>query len=427
METTKFYGAIVKPGRKTVFEPNKDRTNKLHISQATLGSSAQKNERVRLKCRRADEGKSDIFLCSLIAGTNESQVLDVIFDEYVELSVDGETEIHVTGYTIVFEDDESSYYSDSDMEEGQMRLLRNQPESDSSSSEYSSSYDDEDDVIEFMSESSDTSSWEEGESDGASDDDEEMDAETARALRIKSGPEERDYVIEEITDDGKPGSPTKKKKKKEEKKEEENNAKGKKKAKKNTSGTKRPAAEQLEPSSPKRKDKGTKKSTQNQSQSPSTPSSQATTPGKGKAQSKDQPSGSKTPKAQKDAGKKASQQDPTSSAQIQRFPSGLEIINTATGKAGGKLATNGKRVYCKYVGRLKKTGAVFDKTKNKPFCFRLGVGEVIQGWDIGIRGMRVGDKRRITVPPKLGYGDRRTGPIPKNSTLVFDVELVDVK
>ena len=79
------------------------------------------------------------------------------------------------------------------------------------------------------------------------------------------------------------------------------------------------------------------------------------------------------------------------------------------------------------MGRLKKTGKIFDKTKNKPFSFRLGVGEVIQGWDIGIKGMRVGDKRRITIPPKLGYGDKTTGPIPKNSTLVFDVELVDVR
>ena len=97
------------------------------------------------------------------------------------------------------------------------------------------------------------------------------------------------------------------------------------------------------------------------------------------------------------------------------------------GKADGKLATNGKRVFCRYVGRLKKNGQIFDKPKNKPFSFRLGVGEVIQGWDIGIKGMRVGDKRRITVPPKLGYGDRRQGAIPKNSTLVFDVELVDVR
>ena len=65
------------------------------------------------------------------------------------------------------------------------------------------------------------------------------------------------------------------------------------------------------------------------------------------------------------------------------------------------------------VGRLKKTGAVFDKMKNKPFCFRLGVGEVIQGWDIGIRGMRAGDKRRITVPQNWGTETGEPGPYPR--------------
>ena len=111
METTRFYGVLVKPGRKTVFEPNKERSNRLHLSQAVLGASARKGERGRLKCRRADEGKTDLFLCSLIAGTSESCTLDVIFDEYVELSVDGETEVHVTGYTIYMEDESDSYSS----------------------------------------------------------------------------------------------------------------------------------------------------------------------------------------------------------------------------------------------------------------------------------------------------------------------------
>ena len=83
----------------------------------------------------------------------------------------------------------------------------------------------------------------------------------------------------------------------------------------------------------------------------------------------------------------------------------------------------------RYVGKLASTGKVFDETKGgKVFWFRLGVGEVIKGWDVGVSGMRVGDKRRLTVPPQMAYGKEGVkGAIPPNSTLVFDVELVDTK
>ena len=91
------------------------------------------------------------------------------------------------------------------------------------------------------------------------------------------------------------------------------------------------------------------------------------------------------------------------------------------------MAKPGKKVVVKYVGKL-KNGKVFDQTTgNKTFSFRLGVGEVIKGWDRGVEGMRVGDKRKLVVPPQMGYGATRTGPIPPNSELHFDVELLDVK
>ena len=104
----------------------------------------------------------------------------------------------------------------------------------------------------------------------------------------------------------------------------------------------------------------------------------------------------------------------------------------------------------KYVGRLKANGKVFDATKGAPFSFRLGIGEVIKGWDIGVKNMRVGDKRRLVrisrqrarrcnraethplsfvqiIPPDLGYGSKGApGAIPPNAWLEFDVELVGV-
>uniref|UniRef100_A0A0D9W5J1 peptidylprolyl isomerase n=1 Tax=Leersia perrieri TaxID=77586 RepID=A0A0D9W5J1_9ORYZ len=113
--------------------------------------------------------------------------------------------------------------------------------------------------------------------------------------------------------------------------------------------------------------------------------------------------------------------------QTRTFGNGMIIQEIEMGKPDGKKASPGKKVSVKYIGKL-KNGKIFDSTVGRrAFDFRLGVGEVIKGWDIGINGMRVGDKRRLTIPPSMGYGNQRMGVIPQNSTLVFDVELVNVK
>jgi len=65
--------------------------------------------------------------------------------------------------------------------------------------------------------------------------------------------------------------------------------------------------------------------------------------------------------------------------------------------------------------------------KGKPFSFKLGVGEVIQGWDIGVAGMSVGGERRLTIPANLAYGSKSMPSIPANSTLVFDIKLLEIK
>jgi FKBP-type peptidyl-prolyl cis-trans isomerase len=93
----------------------------------------------------------------------------------------------------------------------------------------------------------------------------------------------------------------------------------------------------------------------------------------------------------------------------------------------GATAAVGDTVSVHYVGTL-TNGTVFDSSysRNQPFTFRVGAGQVIAGWDQGIPGMKVGGKRRLTIPPSLGYGNQANGPIPANSTLIFDVELLSI-
>jgi peptidyl-prolyl cis-trans isomerase A (cyclophilin A) len=107
--------------------------------------------------------------------------------------------------------------------------------------------------------------------------------------------------------------------------------------------------------------------------------------------------------------------------------SGLEYTETLAGT--GAQAQAGKMVRVHYTGKL-PDGKIFDSSipRGEPIEFKLGAGRVIKGWDEGIALMKVGGKATLTIPPHLGYGERGAGGvIPPNATLIFDVELVDVK
>jgi FKBP-type peptidyl-prolyl cis-trans isomerase len=111
--------------------------------------------------------------------------------------------------------------------------------------------------------------------------------------------------------------------------------------------------------------------------------------------------------------------------------SGLTIEDLVVGD--GATAAAGQRVSVHYTGWLDsggKPGAKFDSSKDRgqPFMFSLGKGEVIRGWDGGVTGMKIGGKRKLTIPPNLGYGTRGAGGvIPPNATLLFEVELLAVR
>jgi FKBP-type peptidyl-prolyl cis-trans isomerase len=113
----------------------------------------------------------------------------------------------------------------------------------------------------------------------------------------------------------------------------------------------------------------------------------------------------------------------------------LRIEDSKTGT--GRLAAAGTTAVVHYTGWLYDEKAMgghgkkFDSSvdRNDPFSFGLGLGQVIKGWDQGVQGMKVGGKRTLIIPPELGYGARGAGGglIPPNATLIFDVELLDVK
>ena len=92
-------------------------------------------------------------------------------------------------------------------------------------------------------------------------------------------------------------------------------------------------------------------------------------------------------------------------------------------------AKNGDTVRVHYTGRL-EDGTEFDKCGDKahPFLVTLGEGKVIKGWEEGLRGMKAGGKRKLIIPPKLGYGEKGSGDkVPPNAYLIFDVEVLEVK
>ena len=113
-----------------------------------------------------------------------------------------------------------------------------------------------------------------------------------------------------------------------------------------------------------------------------------------------------------------------------------ELAKQDDSAGSGNEAVSGRQVTVHYTGWLydqardDHKGQKFDSSRdrNEPFTFRLGAGQVIQGWDQGVAGMKVGGKRTLTIPPQMGYGSQGAGGvIPPNATLLFEVELLDVR
>jgi FKBP-type peptidyl-prolyl cis-trans isomerase FkpA len=124
----------------------------------------------------------------------------------------------------------------------------------------------------------------------------------------------------------------------------------------------------------------------------------------------------------------ADEAKPDPEPKVVKLDSGLKYQDLKEGK--GDKAKKGAKVTVHYTGWLAKDKKKFDSSKdrNEPFVFELGAGKVIKGWDEGVAGMKVGGKRKLMIPAKLGYGARGAGDdIPPNADLVFEVEMLKIE
>lgn len=119
-------------------------------------------------------------------------------------------------------------------------------------------------------------------------------------------------------------------------------------------------------------------------------------------------------------------QDSTAENAPHASPSG-RVTTKITQEGSGQEAKNGDSVTVHYTGTL-ENGTKFESSldRNEPLTFTLGKGDVIQGWDEGVLGMKIGEKRRLTIPSDLAYGQSGQGAIPPNATLIFDIELLSI-
>ncbi|KAJ1962576.1 peptidylprolyl isomerase fpr3 [Dispira parvispora] len=372
------------------------------ISMAALDEKIA-NEKERTVVKITVDHKIFV-LCSLTAGRCEQQPLDIVLTEGEEVTfyVKGENTVHLTGNYLPDDDMDvaGAEDEDEDEEDSEEEFEGDSEDDELSLEQLAGKYGvDVNDLIRELAEqqegedSEDDSSDDEGKITELNDDE------------ISDEEEDDDYMIDDGAED-------------DDEELEVDEESLKEEVKKTLSEAQAPVRSPTvneKKANKKRKAEETPKETPKKAKEAKTPSKKepAATP---KAQAKKE---SATPTPSKSA-KKAEKPKPVT------LPNGLMYEDMTVGQ--GAPCKKGQRVGMRYIGKL-TNGKVFDKnTGGKPFSFKLGSGEVIKGWDIGIAGMKNGGERRLTIPAALAYGKRGAPPdIPGNATLVFDVKVVNIR
>ncbi|XP_076919086.1 peptidyl-prolyl cis-trans isomerase FKBP53-like [Bidens hawaiensis] len=455
-----FWGVELKPGKPYLHQYDDER-GRLHLSQATLGNSKSKEKAV-VVCNVGD--KKPIYLCSLLPRKVETCSLNIEFEEYDEVtfSVEGPHTIHLSGffYGEKPDSDGDDYESDSD-EDGSFEGVE-VDSGDDSEFDFEEADDLTDSEMDMFPSSNVPNSGVRIEE--IVDDEKQNEnavSEHSKKKNKRASKNDDSYskqtisrsssrvpVMESEDEDGFPISSTvnekdnisngiktpeglAKKSEAEKKKQVDDSEKSAKRKRDDSvlcdyDFTSKPsnaeASAPVDVKKAKKKNKKTKDTQEGASNNSGVKvTKQEQTPEKSASVTKDK-------KNKQQEATKVTKPAAETKSQVRTFPNGLVIEELQMGKPNGKQAAPGKKISMRYIGKLKKNGKIFDSNIGQaPFKFRLGVGQVISGWDVGVKGMRVGDKRRLTIPPSMGYGAKGAGPaIPPNAWLVFDVELVDV-
>jgi len=442
-----FWGLICKPGKRYETEVQEA----FRMTKACIDPSSCKDGKVTSLMVECDNGEEFIIANLSLKSFNES--LDIAFNEGEKIcfKVDGTATVHLTGNLLedsppgdMFDmETDSDDVEESEVEEeaaaeppqkrkkdlvnGKAKKAKKDEgdttvdttlgdlddtenfaeEEDSDDDEDDDDDDDEEDDSEDTS-MADTTAATEGSDDSEddSDDEEEEEKEPEVKKTVKATPK-GDKKAEKVEKTPKPAE-------KKEKQEVKTPKPAEKKQEMKT--PKQDANAQKEGAVPK-----TPKETKTPKAEAKTPKQEAKTP---KQEGKTPKVDAKTPKEEGKSGKEVQTPGKTPKRTMK---GGIQVEDVKEGS--GPECKPGNMVGMYYEGRLKSNNKKFDGLKDgKPFKFKLGSGQVIKGWDIGVLGMKVGGKRKLIIPPKLGYGTTGAPPdIPPNSTLVFDIECKFVK
>ncbi|XP_049937691.1 46 kDa FK506-binding nuclear protein [Schistocerca serialis cubense] len=398
-----FWGLVLEPGKRyaqTVDKP-------FHISMASLDVMHSENDLVSVNVNFQN---AEFILCNLQKNKVFQTPLDLNFmaGDKIAFYTSGKGRVHLTGYLIDDDDDMGIEAEDEESEEDETPQ-KNDVKATKQEKRKSVGHTPGKPALKKSKMES------EDEDDGDDDDDSDLESlgDSDEEMEVESGEEDEDDDDdgeEEEDDSDEVEEETPQKQQLQGKNKEKQQSAQKQNKQVNTPNEMK-----------KKKGKGPDAVT------PNTPIVQANGTPETQSAKKNKKKGGETPGDKSgQTPKQAQTGSPAHTPQKKILEGGVAVEDSVIGS--GQVAKPGRFVTVYYTGRLKQNNKKFDETVQGPgFKFRLGKGEVIKGWDIGVTGMKVGGKRKLIIPPHMAYGAKGSPPvIPPNSALVFEVELRNV-
>jgi len=428
-----FWGLVIKPGKRYETEVQEP----FRVTKACIEPSSTKDGKVTSVMVECDN--SEEFIIANLNMKTFNETLDISFNdgEKICFKVEGPGTVHLTGNLLEEKEKKKESEAETVVQPGEKskkesnggkaKKAKTSIEEEEDSNEDNDDDDDEegsdsDEVEDSTKDGADTTAATEGSDDDDEDDDseeeeEEEEEEKKPAKKVSESPKKESAVNGAMTPKGDKKPKTEKTPKQADVKSESKTPK--QDAKNQNEGALAKTPKQ-ETKTPKEESKAPKQETKTPKQETKTPKEESKTP---KQETKTPKEDSKTPRPES----KTPKVDKAGQIPKRTIKGGIQVEDVKEGS--GPECKPGNMIGMYYEGRLKSNNKRFDGLKEgKPFKFKLGAGQVIKGWDIGVLGMKVGGKRKLTIPAKFAYGASGAPPdIPPNSALVFDIECKFVK